>query len=383
MQVNKFLFSFIIFITATKAGAQTSALAMADSLYAVGNYSKVIEQLETIEPKSEAIHSRLAKAWEARGIFPKALKNYRIVLEKDPERLLTEVAYGKLLYKTGKFSEADSLFSRLAEEHPKNATFHYQLGLIKEKQKDSTAMAYFFRTIAFDITHQQALYKISKDFLAHKKYVQAESFSKKGLEANPTNAPLLSILAQSYFRQEYYEGAIKEFEKLVELGKGSEFVHTKLGAAYFQEKDMQKAIEHYTAALEYEDQNAGTHHMLGKIYALTGDYKKSEQHLLFAIILKDQLLDSEFLSLALTYKLTKDHKKALEYFEKALKENPGNERALYERATTADAYYEDLKTRRNYYQAYLNKFEEKGNKHLISLARRRVKDIEEELHLSR
>ena len=383
MQVNKFLFSFIILITATKAGAQTSALATADSLYAVGNYSEAIEQLENIDPKSEAMHSRLAKAWEARGIYPKALDNYRIVLEKDPERVLTAVAYGKLLSKTGKIEEADSIFQSLAKKYPKNAAFHYQLGLIKEKQKDSTAMAYFFRAIAFDITHQQALYKVSKYSLAHKKYVQAESFSKKGLKFNPTNASLLSILAQSYFRQEYYEGAIKEFEKLVELNIGSEFVHTKLGYAYYNQKQFEKAIEHYSRALEYEDQNAGTHHILGKIYALTGDYKKSEQHLLFAIILKDQLIDAEYLSLALTYKMTKDYKKALEYFEKALKENPMNERALYERATAADAYYEDLETRRNYYQAYLNKFEEKGNKHLISLAKRRVQDIEEELHLSR
>jgi tetratricopeptide (TPR) repeat protein len=383
MQVNKFLFSFIILITATKAGAQTSALAMADSLYAVGNYSGVIEQLETIEPKSEAVHSRLAKAWEARGIYPEALKNYSIVLQKNPERVLTAVAYGKLLTKTGKLTAADSIFQNLANKYPENAAFHYQLGLIKEKRKDSTAMVYFFRTIAFDITHQQALYKISKDFLAHRKYVQAESFSKKGLEENPSNASLVSILAQSYFRQEYYEGAINEFEKLVALGEGSEFVHTKLGAAYFQKKNMEKATEHYTAALDYEDQNAGTHHMLGKIYVLTGDYEKSEFHLLAAILLKDQLIDAEFLSLALTYKMAKDYKKALEYFEKALEENPMNERALYERATAADAYYEDLETRRNYYQAYLNKFEEKGNKHLISLAKRRVEDIEEELHLSR
>lgn len=381
--MNKYLFLIIILITATKAEAQSSALAMADSLYAVGNYSGVIEQLENIDPKSEAIHSRLAKAWEARGISPRALENYRIVLQKNPERLLTAVAYGKLLSKTGKLEEADSIFSRLAKNHPENAAFHYQLGLIKEKQRDSTAMTHFFRTIVVDTAHQQALYKVSKDYLAHKKYAMAAHFSKQGLKANPTNASLLSILAQAHFRQEKYEAAIKEFEKLVDLHKANEFVHIKLGYAYFQEKDLVKAIEHYNTALDYEDQNAGTHHTLGKIYALTGDYKKSEQHLLFAIILKDQLLDAEFLSLALTYKLTQNYKKSLEYFEKALDENHMNERALYERAIVADSYFKDLETRKNYYQAYLNKFEELGSRNLIYLAKRRVRDIQEELHLDR
>ncbi len=356
---------------------------MADSLYAVGNYSEAIDQLENTSSTSVAVYSRLAKAWEAKGNPAEAAKNYRIVLEKDPERVLTAVAYGKLLSNIGKHEAADSIFADLSEKYPENASFYFQRGLIKEEQRDTTALHYFMKTISYDMTHQQALYKVSKDYLAHRKYEYAKILSKQGLEINPANASLLSILAQAYFRQEYFDEAIKEFEKLVNLGKGSEFVHTKLGYAYYQNKDYKKSIQHYNTALEYEDQNAGTHHTLGKIHALTGDYDKSEQHLLMAIILKDQLIDAEFLSLALTYKLAKDYKKALEYFEKALEENPMNERALYERAIAADNYFEDLETRRNYYQAYVNKFEELGSRNLLYLAKRRIRDLDEEIHMSR
>ncbi len=356
---------------------------MADSLYAVGNYSEAIDQLENVSSNSVVIHSRLAKAWEAKGNPKEAAKHYQLVLEQDPNQVLSAVSYGKLLMKMNQLEKADSIFAGLSKKYRKNTTFHYQRGLIKEKQRDSTAIKYFMTTVALDMTHQKALYKVAKDFLAHKQYEQAKFFSKQGLEVNPINASLLSILAQAHFRSDQYKSAIQAFEKLAELGQGSEFIHTKLGYAYYQQKDPKKAIENYKKALEYEDQNAGNHHALGKIYALTGDYDKSEQHLLMAIILKDQLIDAEFLSLALTYKLKEDYKKALEYFEKALEENPMNERALYERAIAADNYFKDLETRRNYYQAYINKFEELGSQNLLYLAKKRRKDLDEEIHMSR
>jgi isopentenyl diphosphate isomerase/L-lactate dehydrogenase-like FMN-dependent dehydrogenase len=54
---------------------------------------------------------------------------------------------------------------------------------------------------------------------------------------------------------------------------------------------------------------------------------------------------------------------------------------MFERAIAADSYYEDLETRMNYYQAYLDRFGEYGNPQLIRLAGQRIKDIREEMHL--
>jgi len=73
---------------------------------------------------------------------------------------------------------------------------------------------------------------------------------------------------------------------------------------------------------------------------------------------------------------------ALAIASKAIEENPDNERAWYERAIAADSYYKDLETRLNYYQAYLNKYEDTGYSELVYLAKRRIKDIREEMHLA-
>ncbi|SDK89417.1 Tetratricopeptide repeat-containing protein [Salinimicrobium catena] len=378
--MNKTLLYFI-FIIVAKAGAQTSALAEADSLYAVGNYSEAIEKLEQIEPQSPKVLGRLAKAQKAYGDPAAAMEAYQTVLQEDPDQVLSAVEYAKLLSAAGKLKAADSIFKNLIKKYPNNPDFYYQLGLVREKQKDSSAMSLFNVTLYIQKTHQPALIKVSKKALVEGHLAKAERLAKQGLEVNPNQVTLLSILAQAYYYGKDYENAVVEFEKLVALGQGSEFIHSKLGTAYFQLSKLEKAIENFNKALDYNEKNYASHYSLGKLYALNGEYENSEGHLLQSILLKAVTLDEEYTSLGLTYKSMKKPKQALTYFNKAIEENPINERAMLERALAADSYYKDLRTRLNYYQEYLDKFSELGSPNFMLLAMRRVKDIREEMHM--
>ncbi len=373
--------SILLLFLVLKVGAQTPTFVIADSLYAVGNYSEAIQQLENRENKTDATQLRLAKFHEANGDFNSAKIYYKFVLQQHPEKLLTAISYGELLVKAGDLRSADSLFQNLAKRHPNNASFQYQLGTIKEKQADSTFQYYLRNTIKLDPTHQHALYKLAKHEFSRRNFPVAEKLSLQGLQVNPKNAPLLSILAQIYIKENSFVLAIPPLEKLLELKQGNEFVHSKLGFCYYHQNNFKAAIEQYKMALGYEDRNSDTHYHLGKLYAKLGDLKRSETHLLMALLIKKQPVDAEYFSLALTYKLQEDYKKALQYFNSALEENPDNERALYERAIAADNYYKDQTTILNHYKAYLNKYEADGEKSLIYLAQTRMKDIRAELHL--
>ncbi|WP_240793848.1 tetratricopeptide repeat protein [Antarcticibacterium arcticum] len=366
-----------------KAGAQTPALTFADSLYAVGNSAEAIKTLEEVSPKSPVVYSKLARYQSATGNLDAALTNYEILLNQEPGRVLTAMDYAATLIKKGRLESADSLYSLLSQSYPKNANFVFQQGVIRELQKDSSAIDYFKQVIHLDNTHREALYKLAKNELQRKQYNMAVFYSQMGLEHYPTNASLLSILAQTYMRQNRYHLAIPTFEEIIAQGQGNEFVHSRLGFAYYNEGFFEKAIENYKSALEFEDRNSDSHYNLGKLYALTGDLERSETHLLMAILIKKQPVDAEYLSLGLTYKLKKDHKRALEYLNKALEENPGNERALYEKAVAADNYFKDLQTKIDHYRAYLNKFEGKGNDDMIYLAKTRLSDLKKEQHLSK
>jgi len=364
-----------------KLGAQTISPISADSLYALGNYQQAILELESMEPKNEIILLKLAKANEAYGNWDVALDNYKEVLSRNPKRVLTAVDYGELLLKAGYINPADSLFTELSKKYPENANFLYKLGLVKEQKNDSLAIAHFTYATILDSTHQQALFKVAKYELVHSNYAMAEHHAKMGLAKNPKNTSLLSILAQTYYNQQLFREAMQEFEKIVALGQGNEFVYSKLGMCYYKSFQYEEAIENYKQCLKFEDRNSDTHFNLGKLYALTEDFEKSEMELLMAILIKKQPVDAEFLSLAITYKSLKDYKKMLEYTQKALEENPDNERALYERAIAADNYFKDISSVIKYYQSYLDKYQKEGSSYLIDLAQKRISDLKKEKHL--
>lgn len=379
--MNKLIITFIILL-AGKVGAQAPALSIADSLYAVGEYSEAIKKLERVSPRTEAVSLKLAKFQMSRGNTAAALENYKNVLEENPDRVLTAINYAAALVKANRLQAADSVFQSLSDRYPDNANFYYQRGLIAEGEEKEEALELYKKTVDLETSHPGALYKLARNELQKSSYDMAKNYCLMGLEEHPENISLLSILGQTYSARLQYKKAIPVYEKLIALGQESEFIFSKLGFAYYQERDLKAAIDIYKRSLEIEDRNSAVHHSLGKIYADTGELEKSEQHHLMAILIKKQPVDAEYLSLALTYKLQKKHKNTFKYLNKALEENPDNERALYERAIAADNYFADLKTKLDFYQAYLNKYGEAGNEDMIYLTKTRMRDLRKELHLT-
>lgn len=364
-----------------------SNIKIADSLYAVGKYHEAIALIEQEDTSSVKILADLAKYYKANANSTRALKTYQKILNKDSTRVLTALNYGEALLNLGNLEKADSLYEKLILRFPDNAKFYYSRGLANERmENDSIALAMFSKTQNLDKFHQNALYKLAKERLRNKEYQQAIAFASIGLEKNENNVSLHSIMGQTYSAMSAFYKSIPHYEKIITLGQGSEFIHTKLAFAYYKDGDFEKAIENYKKALLYEPGNSSTHYLLGKIYAQTKDFKKSEQHLIISIKIKDQSMDAEYFSLALTYKYLENHKKAFDWFQKTLKENPDHIRAMYERAVAADNYFKDLDTRINYYQAFWNKYYEDDpnslTKYMLYLTKNRVSDLKKKKHMA-
>lgn len=375
------LITLLLSVSFTIMG-QTYEIKTADSLAAVGKHSEAIELLKQNENKSDKILLKIAKYQQTIGKNSEALKNYRKVLDQNPNRVLTALDYGELLLESGKLDLADSLFTDLSERYPENAGFVYRLGLTKEKKKDSTAMKYFFRTISLDFTHQAALYKTAKYELKRGKSHNAISLSNAGLKERPENISLLSILGQAYSATFQFEKAIPPFEKLVELGESSEFILEKLARAYRQTSQYEKAIDIYKMMLDINDKNSAVHSNLGSLYLRIDEVKKAQLHFTMALLIKKQPLDSEYTNIGITFKRQGDYKNAYTNFQKALKENPHNERALIELALAADGYFDDKQSVLQHYQNYFDKYKDSGRRDMLSVAEYRISELKKEIHLS-
>lgn len=380
--ITRFIFT-LCFFSAFTICSQNNGMQVADSLAAVGKNQEAISLLDSLEPKSDKVYLKLAKLQQQTGQNDEALQYYKKVLKKSPDRVLTALDYGELLLESGKLEEADSLFTDLTEKYPDNAGFIYRLGLVKEKKKDSTAMKYFFKTISKDFTHQAALYKTARYELKRGKSYNAISLCESGLKNRPNNVALLSILGQAYSASLQFEKAIPAYEKLLELGEDSEFILEKLAKAYRVTSQTEKAIDTYKIMLDINDKNSAVHSNLGALYLKVNEVKKAQLHFTMALLIKKQPVDREYLNIGLTFKRQEDFKSAFNNFEKALKENPDNERALIELALAADGYFEDKEAVLELYQNFVDKYAEHGRKDMLSIAEYRISELKKEIHLSK
>ena len=366
---------FIFLILASRAEAQSvSALAVADSLYAVGNYSAAIEHYEAIQPKKESIYLKLARAHQAKGTLDDAMANYKQAATGTDE-VIAMNEYGKLLITKRKFAAADSVFSELISVYNTNPDFYYQRGRAKELMPrdikiyatDSTTTAEenrypyindYKQAVALDSTHQKALGELVVFYLKRKDYKIVEKLAFKALESYPTNVEIISTLAQSYYHKGWNEEAITWFEKLIELGQSTQFIHEKLGNSYYKDRMYKLAIEQYLRALDFSPEDWYLHSVLNKLYNVTQETDKAEMHGLAALEFKDLPLSDEQYTLARTYELKKDWKNAMKYVNRSLEEDPDNKKAEYTKVVVADNYYEDRRTVLKLYEEFIKKYED-------------------------
>lgn len=335
--------------------AQTSVLNVADSLYARGNYSKAIEHYKQYKTPSE-VYNKIAKSYVAIGNYDEAIKNYEAYVTANPNDALTTFEYAILLSQTKKNKEASRVFKDLINVDNKNPNYHYQLGLVLERMNDSTAIESYRSTFQLDSTHQKAIYKISKYFLQNGKNQLAEDYADIGLKTYENNVELISLKAQNYYLKKNYKNAAIWFEKLIQLGESSGFVHKQLSLCYYGLYEFEKAIEQRQLALEFNPGDAESIYTLGTYYYKNSDFANAEKYIKEALDLMDNPMDAEYAQLAVVLNSQKKYDEAITALKKAIKENPENIGAEFMLVLTKDRFYADIDSRIQAYEDFKKRF---------------------------
>ena len=375
MTFKKFVFFTSCFLIAIgQLNSQNNGLIYADSLYQTGNYSKAIEVYQSHPNKAE-FNERIAKSYYALGNYGQALKHYDMALIDFPENALIRYDYAKLLSRTKKYDEAERQFEQLLEADNNNPNYHYEMGLVKEKQRDSLALSEFGKAYQLDPTHQKAIFKIAKNLIKIRKHPEAKKLIDIGLNSYAENIELLSLKAQNYYYADQYNQAIPAFNKLLEMGESSEFIHEKLSLSYAADSEYEKAIEQRKLALEFNPLNTQALFVIGTYYQRLQNFEKAEEFILRAIAIEDRPLDHEYQVLATILNRQKKHEQAIAMLNKSLQENPENLGSALYLVTTKDIYYKDRKV-------VLKLYEDLRDKHpdtwVASMASRRIKELKEE-----
>nr|WP_321244808.1 tetratricopeptide repeat protein [uncultured Psychroserpens sp.] len=370
-------FIIVSLLVVTKTVAQNSALNQADSLYNNGNYSKAIKAYN-IHANPDEVYAKIAKSYVAIGNYDSALEYYKLGAEADPKNGLVLYEYARLLSKTKNFEQSIEVFNKLMNIDYRNPNYHYEMGLALERMKDSTALNRYRAAYDLDPTHQKAIFKIAKHFLIKRKHQTSHRYIDKGLESYQNNVELISLKAQNYYYQEYYENARTWFEKLIALGESSEFIHSKLSMIHAEFSDFELAIKQKKLVLKYNPYSADAMFQIGKYYNRLNDYKNAEKYLKQALVMQDIPLDYEYQILGTVLNRQDKHKEAIEAFQKSLKENPENISSEFYIISTKDKYYGDIDTKIKLYEDFRDKY---PDTFYSKFASRRITELKEEKFL--
>jgi tetratricopeptide (TPR) repeat protein len=338
-----------------KTEAQTSVLKLADSLYAIGSYSKAIENYK-LHKTPKDVYNKIAKSYSAIGNYDEALKNYQAHMSANPNDVLTAYEYAILLSQTNKNKEASVIFKDLVSTNSKNPNYHFQLGLVLEKLKDSTAIESYLSTFQLDSTHQKSIYKIAKHYLQNGKFQIVEHYTNIGLKSYENNVELISLKAQNYFARKNFKDAAVSFEKLLELGESLIFVHERLSLCYYYLYEYEKAIQQRLLALELNPNDADALFDIGTYYYEISDFANAEKYIKDALALMHNPLDAQYSKLAVVLNSQKKYNEAIDALKMAIKENPDNINAEFMLVITKDAYYADIDSRIKTYEDFKRRF---------------------------
>ena len=352
-------------------------LQTADELYATGNYTKAIEAYKNSEDVASVL-DKIAKAYIAIGNYEEGANYYKKAIEENPDDLLLKYDYAKLLSRTKSYDTANNLFRNLIKKDSLNPNYHYELGLVLQKQNDTLAQGSFLKTFKLDETHQKAIFKIAKQLIIKRNFKEAHVFLDKGLENYANNVELISLKAQAYYYQDYFTHAVVWFNKLIDLGEVSEFIHEKLSLSYAQNSDYEDAIYHRKQALKYNPFDANAIYVIGTYYQRLSDFEKAEDYIASSLELKDVSLSQEYQTLGTVLNRQKKYEAAIKAFQKALSEDPSNVMVEFFLLRTKDEFYADIDAKIAMYEKYLSKNKKSM---FVAYAEKRLKALKEEKFL--
>ncbi|MGJ8548088.1 tetratricopeptide repeat protein [Winogradskyella wichelsiae] len=373
----KLILGFLCCVFAIHLNAQ-NIKAEADHLYSNGNFSKAIEVYKSLDDL-ETVYDDIAKAYMAIGNYGEALNNYEKAVRANSEDLLIQYEYAKLLARTKQYKDANQRFSNLIASDSLNPNYYYELGVVLEKQKDTTALQQFKKTFNLDETHQKAIFKIAKHHLIKRNFIEAHGYIDRGLKSYKNNVKLISLKAQAYYHQEYYSQAVVWFQKLLDLGEESEFIYEKLSLSFAQNSDYIEAINFRKKALKYSPNDANAMFVIAGYYEKLNNFENAEEFMTQSLLLKDLPLSDEYQRLGTILNRQKKYEAAIKTFQKSLKEDPSNMVTEFYLLRTKDEYYADIDAKIRAYEKFVEKHKENP---FVRFSESRLKELKQEKFLA-
>jgi tetratricopeptide (TPR) repeat protein len=376
---------FIALILVFKAEAQTLSadrqyLAIADSLYSIGNYTNAINYYA--KEGSQKGNLQIARAYNSIGNYDKAIVQYENLIAESADLQIARFELGKLYLKMKRFDQGRKLFTSLVRDDENNPAYlYYQGESFRELDQIASSLVAYKKAVAADSTHLKSLFQLGKYFVITRETSQALHYLDKGLEFYAADVSLINLKGLALFTNNEYEKAQPLFERLIALGEKKEFVYTKLAYCYFKTWEFEKAKSTYHQLIKIDKFNQDAYFNLGQVFFKDKQIDSAKYYVKKSIAVQEVTFEKEYANLAYMYRVEDDIKPALKYYQLAFKEDPTAYRNYYQICALVDQSSQDPAHKLAYYENFIKKFGS-DKPYISEMVLKRISELKEALHFT-
>lgn len=305
---------------------RTNANAFALLLLLLVAGSSVFAQSRT--PELESVFDQ-AVALHKAGDIAGAVRQYRAILAKQPNRVDVRSNLGAALVQLGQYSDAIVEYQRALTADNRNVTIRFNLALAHYKAANfAEAAAELQRVAAAQPDNTNALLLQADCRLRlgeHQAVIALLTPLDAQLGTNPIYAYLLGT-ALIYDKQ-IDKGQVL-IDRILRAGDSAE-VRVMMGAAHLLTQDIQNALKEFERALELNPKTPTLQALYGRALMQTGEAERAAQAFRLELAANPNDFESN-LYLGMLLKKEARNDEALPYLERAARVRPNDVNARYQ-----------------------------------------------------
>jgi len=286
------------------------------------------------EPKS--VHYVLGRLYVEKKEFRSAMTELDKAIAIDPKYKEAYFTKVDLLLQEKKYDEAKALIVKLEELFPDAVEpflVNAQIFLLEGKLED--AKKEFVHVIYMKNDNPVARFFLAQICLKSNNLDGAKRNARAAIKFSKGNIPgAFLMLGDIFINERDYTKATKCLNRYLAIFPNDVQNQLKLGELYLANNEVTNAIEKGNQILKLDPKNVLARYLLGRAYFLNNEFTPAKENLRYAL---QSLPPNEviYMQLGTTYDRLGQWKRALHYYQKALKLNPNVAEIRWAIATTA------------------------------------------------
>lgn len=199
--------------------------------------------------------------------------------------------------------------------------FGYSVRTMKRNTDWKDDLTLWSRTVETPFISPRAFSNLGIAYMGKGFYDEAISQFEKAVQMDPTFEIGYYNLGVAYTGKGQYEEALAKYQKVLQIDPDHAQTHFKLGSIYERRGAFNPAMEEYKKAIESKPDYAEAHFNLGLLYGKKGMFIQAAESFNEAIRSKPSYI-KPYIYLGLMHKATKQYDTAIQIFKKALRLSP-------------------------------------------------------------